>query len=227
MTEMELREKFVRGIGEYYGCVQGDAEHRELLEYYNSNPNLPRGYRMTVNDPWCAATVSAIAVKLGLEGIVYPECSCSRMIQLYKSAGRWQEADSYEPEPGDLIMYNWADDGAGDCTGDPDHVGAVVRITDGMIRVIEGNMSGRLGYRDIPVNGRCIRGYCLPDYASLADGRRFEDVPDGKWYTEPIGRAVALGLMAGVSERRFGLGEPVTREQLAAVAVKLYELLSM
>jgi hypothetical protein len=148
------------------------------------------------------------------------------MIDLYKAAGRWQEADDYVPQTGDLILYDWQDDGAGDCAGDPDHIGAVVRISGGMIRVIEGNIDGQLGHRDIPVNGRCIRGYCLPDYASLSDKSRFEDVPEGKWYSEPIRKAAELGLMAGNSETEFGLGEPVTREQLAAVAVKLYELLS-
>ena len=38
--------------------------------------------------------------------------------------------------------------------------------------------------------------------------------------------AAELGLMAGIAEDEFGVGQPVTREQLATVVVKLYEILS-
>lgn len=230
MTELELRNLYIDTARSYYGAEQGSAQHRELLEYYNSNPNLPRDYRMTVNDPWCAATVSAVALRLGLEGIIFPECSCSRMIRLYQSAGRWQEADSYIPEPGDLILYDWDDNGTGDCTGDPDHIGIVARVEAGVIQVIEGNMDSRVWARNVPVDGKHIRGYCLPDYADLAGKEepmsKFKDVKDGTYYAEPVEKAAELGLMVGVSADEFGVGQPVTREQLATVIVKLYELLS-
>lgn len=232
MTEMELRTMFVDSIRAYYGTERGTARHQEILDYYNSNPNLPRGYKMTASAPWCATTPSAIAIKLGLEKIIYPECSCTRMIELYKAAGRWAEDDSYTPQPGDLIMYDWDDNGVGDNTGEPDHVGVVVRITGDTIRVIEGNMgsSSRVWHRDIKINGRYIRGYCCPDYASIADKEvdnmsKFADVQDGSWYAEAVNRAQELGLMVGVSDDKFGVGEPVTREQLAAVVVRLYEKL--
>ena len=65
-------------------------------------------------------------------------------------------------------MYDWQDSGSGDNTGVPDHVGIVVSISGNTIRVIEGNISDSVGYRNIAVNGRYIRGYCLPDYASKA-----------------------------------------------------------
>ena len=36
------------------------------------------------------------------------------------------------------------------------------------MKVIEGNMSNKVGYRTLTVNGRYIRGYCLPDFKSKA-----------------------------------------------------------
>lgn len=233
MTELELRTMFVDSVRAYYGTERGTAKHKEILDYYNSNPNLPRGYKMTVNDPWCATTPSAIAIKLGLEKIIYSECSCTKMIELYKAAGRWVEDDSYTPQPGDLIMYDWDDNGVGDNAGEPDHVGVVVRITGDTIRVIEGNMGSpsRVWHRDIKIGGRYIRGYCCPDYASMSDKEddnmsKFGDVQDGSWYADSVKRAQELGLMVGVSEDKFGVGEPVTREQLAAVVVRLFDKFS-
>ena len=65
-------------------------------------------------------------------------------------------------------MYDWDDNGAGDCTGYPEHVGLVEAVDGNTITVIEGNMSDKVGERKLQVNGRYIRGYCLPDYASKA-----------------------------------------------------------
>lgn len=67
-----------------------------------------------------------------------------------------------------MIFYDWQDNGAGDNTGRSDHVGMVHSVTNGTIKVIEGNKNNAVEYRDIAVNGRYIRGYGLPDYASMA-----------------------------------------------------------
>ena len=37
------------------------------------------------------------------------------------------------------------------------------------MKIIEGNISNSVAYRALGVNGKYIRGYCLPDYASKAD----------------------------------------------------------
>lgn len=230
MTEPELRTHFVDTARSYYGAEKGSAGHLELLNIYNSQKNLPRGYKMTADDSWCAMFVSAVAVKCGLTEIMPTECSCDQMIRLHKEKGTWVESDAYVPKPGDLILYDWDDSGKGDNTNSPDHIGIVVRITDGVIRVIEGNLSNAVWHRDIKVDGKTIRGYCVPEFAAMADGEvelmgKFKDVSDGKYYTEAVEKAAELGLMNGVAEDKFGVGEPVTREQLATVMVRLYEIL--
>lgn len=50
---------------------------------------------------------------------------------------------------------------------------------------------------------------------------RFVDVPPGHWAEKEILAMVATGLMQGHDGGRFGLGEPMTREQMAVVLYRL------
>lgn len=178
MTEQQLRQKVVKIANSWVGRKEGSSGHKEILDIYNSHLPRARGYKMQMKDPWCAATVSAIFIKAGLADIGFPECSCSKMIELYKAKGRWKEADNYVPSLADLIMYDWQDSGKGDNTGAPDHVGMVVEVSGSTIKVVEGNFDGSpdsVGVRTLKVNGRYIRGYCLPDYASKVVGSPVSD----------------------------------------------------
>lgn len=88
---------------------------------------------------------------------------------MYKRMGRWEENDAYVPQVGDIIMYDWDDTGVGDDTGWPEHVGIVTVVRGNDFKVIEGNKKKAVGYRNMTVNGKNTRGYCLPDYASKAE----------------------------------------------------------
>ena len=172
MTELELRKLVVNTAIKYLGCKESDGSHRKIIDLYNSQNPLPVGYKVTYWDAWCATFVSAVAVELGLTDIIFPECGCGRMITLFKNKGRWKETDSYVPEIGDIVMYDWDDSGSGDNTGGADHVGFVVEQSGNTIKIVEGNKSDSVSYRTISVNGRYIRGYCLPDYASIYISRK-------------------------------------------------------
>ena len=163
---MTDRQRVVSIMTGWLGLKEADGSHQKILDIYNSHKPLPRGVKMLPTYAWCAATVSAAFIEAGLTDIGFVECSCGRMIDLYKKAGRWNESDSFVPSPGDLIMYDWDDNGTGDNTGAPDHVGMVVSVTGSNIKVIEGNKGDAVAYRNIKVNGKNIRGYCLPDYAN-------------------------------------------------------------
>lgn len=168
MNELELRKKVVTTAQAWLGCKESDGSHRKIIDLYNGQKPLPVGYKVKYTDAWCATYVSAVGVKMGLTDIILPECSCVRMIALYQKAGRWMEDDAYTPAPGDVIFYDWQDTGVGDNKGAADHVGLVCAVSAGKITVIEGNKSDAVGYRSININGRYIRGYGLPDYASKA-----------------------------------------------------------
>ena len=115
------------------------------------------------------STITAAGMKAGLSDIIFGECSCSRMVALYQKAGRWMEDDAYKPQIGDIIMYRW-DDGSNyattDNTSSPNHVGLVAEVNGSIMTIIEGNKGEKVATRSLFVNGRYIRGYCLPDYTS-------------------------------------------------------------
>ena len=96
------------------------------------------------------------------------ECGCGKMIELYQKLGRWEENDAYKPEPGDVVFYDWDDNGVGDNKGASDHVGIVEKVVGTTITVIEGNCSNSVKRREIQVNGRYIRGYGLPAFEKKA-----------------------------------------------------------
>ena len=180
---------------------------------------------ITYTDAWCATFVSAVAVKLGLTDIILPECGCNRMVALYQKAGRWTENDSYVPNPGDIIVYDWQDIGIGENIGAPDHVGIVVGVSGDTITVIEGNKGGSVATRTIKVNGRYIRGYCLPDYASKASTEPVKD-----WAGEAKNWAVKNGLIHGTGTGADGKPEyawdsNLSRAQLVTVLYRFAELI--
>lgn len=168
MTETQIREKVVATAKAWIGCNEADGSHRKIVDVYNAHRPLARGYALKYTDAWCAGFVSAVAIKLGLTDIMPTEVGVWNMIELYKKLGRWKESDSYVPKPGDVIMYAWGDNGVGDCTSGASHVGIVVSCDGKTITVIEGNKDNAVGYRTIAVNGRYIRGFGRPDYASKA-----------------------------------------------------------
>ena len=220
MSESAIRDRVVQEARKLLGIKEGTAEHKKIVDGYNSQTKLPRGYKLQYDDAWCAATMSYIGIILGIPHVILPEVGCGPMIELYKKAGRWEERDDYVPRPGDLVMYDWQAQ-RGECTGAPDHVGMVEKVEGKTITVIEGNYDNQVKHREICVEYVKVRGYCLPDYASLV--QRFTDVDPGAWYADEVARAAQLGLMEGVGGGLFEPERPVTRGELAAVAVRLYE----
>lgn len=80
--------------------------------------------------------------------------------------GCWQENDAYVPSPGDAILYYWQDNGIGDNTGNPDHVGTVIEVNkeSGYMVIEEGNYSNAVKKRTLSINGKFIRGFITPKY---------------------------------------------------------------
>lgn len=142
--------------------LSGVAGHKEVIRVYNAQKPLPRGYKVDFNDAWCAATVSAVFLLNGYNA--FSECSCVKMVEKAKTAGLWLEKDDYIPKIGDVIMYDWQDNGKGDNKGQPDHVGIVIKVNADSFTVREGNKSNALGDRTLKVNGKYIRGFILPPY---------------------------------------------------------------
>lgn len=194
MTELELRQKAVAQFKAWLGYSEADGRYRKIVDLYNAIRPLPVGYTLQYSDEWCAATVSAVGQALSMTDVILPECSCPRMIELYDERGQWIEDDAYVPQIGDIVLYDWQDTGAGDNRGNPDHVGMVAAVNGTTLTIIEGNNGNAVACRTLQVNGRYIRGYCLPNYASKATSAA-GDASD--WSLEAREWAVSIGLFQG------------------------------
>ena len=177
MTEKEIRSKVVEIAKGWLGCKESDGSHKKIIDTYNACKPLSRD---NICKP-CLDTYSgcksstpricilySITSREWLTDIIPRECSCNQFIQLAKNMGIWVENDAYTPSAGDMILYDWDDNGVGDNTGSADHIGIVVSVSGGVIKVIEGNKSNAVGYRDLAVNGKYIRGFVTPKYSSKA-----------------------------------------------------------
>lgn len=158
--------KVVAQAQSWLGYNENDGSHKKIIDIYNSHKPLSRGYAVKYNDAWCATFVSAVAIKLGYTDIIPTECGCPSMITLMQKMGIWIENENRVPNAGDIIFYDWQDNGAGDNKGSSDHVGIVERVEGNNIIVIEGNYSNSVKRRTLSVNGRYIRGYGVPKYDS-------------------------------------------------------------
>ena len=191
MTENQLRQQIVSKAESYLGAKQGSAKHKEIVDTYNSHKPLARGYALKYTDAWCSGFVSAMSIACGMTDIIPTEVGCGKHIDLFKSIGCWQENDSYIPKVGDIMFYDWDDNGVGDNAGGADHVGIVAEVVGSTITVIEGNMGSNsvVGYRTMRVNGKFIRGYGIPKYSAKATPEKktidqlVEEVLAGKWGT--------------------------------------------
>ena len=220
MTELELRKKAVAKFKDWLGYSEADGRYRQIVDLYNAIRPLPVGYVLKYSDEWCAATVSAVGQALGMTDVILPECSCPRMIELYAERGQWIEDDAYVPQIGDIIMYDWQDTGAGDNRGNADHVGMVAAVNGTALTIIEGNNGNAVAYRTLQVNGRYIRGYCLPDYASRATSGTGAVGDASEWSREAREWAVSIGLFQGAGTLPDGTPDyqwkrQPTREELA------------
>lgn len=190
-TKSKTAEKFVAQAQKWVGRKESDGTHKEIVDIYNSHKPLARGYAVKYTDSWCATFVSAVSIKTECTDLVPTECSCQQMIELFKKIGCWVENENRTPNVGDIIFYDWDDNGSGDNTGWSDHVGIVEKISNGYMTVIEGNYNDAVGRRVIAVNARYIRGYGVPkfetkDISKVETTKKTIDeiakeVIDGKW----------------------------------------------
>lgn len=184
------REDIVKQAESWIGRKESDGSHKFIIDTYNEHKPLARGYKVKYTDAWCATFVSAVAIAQGATAIIPTECGCGQMIELFKSLGCWVETDSYVPSPGDVIFYDWDDNGSGENKGYPEHVGIVQKVSGSALYVIEGNYGDSVKVRRLAVNGKYIRGYGIPKYSKkieveLTPAKSLveiaKEVINGKW----------------------------------------------
>ena len=213
MTENELRQKVANIINAWVGATKGSAKHLEILEIYNTHRPLARGYTVKVTDAYCATTASAAYIKAGIAEYTGTECGVEKYTLVAKGLGIWVEDDAHAPKIGDACVYDWDDNGVGDCTGAGDHIGIVTATGGGKFTVTEGNMSGgKVGKRTMAVNGKYIRGFICPDFAAIAKKISAAETPAAS-QASAIRHTVVAGDTLGKIARKYG----TTVEKLAEI----------
>lgn len=194
--ESENRKRIVNTAKSYIGTVGGSSAHSDILHFFNTVK--PQGYSAKKSDPWCAEFASVCAIQtFGKKDAIsfFPlSASCPRMIVEAKAKGIWIEKDSYVPETGDFILYDWDDkEPKKDNKNSPDHVGIVEKVKNGSITVIEGNYGNKVKRRILKVNGKYIRGFVAPHYDRIkvkvykkTDEEIVKEVLSGEWGTGTV-----------------------------------------
>lgn len=123
-------------------------------------------YGFESREEWCACFVSWCADQCGYieAGIIPKFAGCVDGVSWFQAQGLWQERD-YEPQPGDIIFYDWDNKGSsGPQDGLSDHVGIVEKVENGIVYTVEGNSGDACRQRQYSVGYYEILGYGIPAY---------------------------------------------------------------
>ena len=147
----------------YLGVEMGSAEHKKIVDAYNSVNPRPVGYTVKYSDDWCDVFVTTVFQQAGLSSLIGRECGVQRHIGIMQQKGIWQ--GKVLPKAGDVITFDW------DGGGFADHIGIVESVKDGVVTTIEGNSSPYTSSGNTKVNRKTynwnasyIKGYARPNY---------------------------------------------------------------
>ena len=145
-----------------YGITGGDGEIVTVaLSQVGNIGGEPywSWYGFSSRVEWCACFVSWCADQCGyIESGVIPKFSlCSAGMEWFESRGQFMDG-SYVPTSGDLIFFDWGND------GNIDHVGIVESVVDGTVYTVEGNSGDKVVRRDYPIGYEQIEGYGVACY---------------------------------------------------------------
>lgn len=213
-----LRDVLVRSAYEFVGTKEKSAGHQTIVDMYNAITPLPRGYKVTVLDPWCAIFVSAMLHISGvLDLIPVAECSCTKMLTMFRTNPKYGTVVTEKADPqmklisyGDLIFYG----PKASPVGEASHVGIVYGGANNEITTIEGNWRNSVYMRKRPYDNKVWDG--VEAYVKI----RF---PDEIWPVELAASkdwAITEELIKG-DEKGINWKEPVTLERLAVILHRL------
>ena len=134
-----------------------------LTQEGNSGDTYWRWYGFNARVEWCACFVSWCADQCGyIESGVMPKfSSCLDGVAWFAARGQFQDG-SYVPAAGDLIFFDWGNDGS------VNHVGIVESVADGRVNTIEGNSGDLCARRSYVLGDNRIYGYGMMIYKSVA-----------------------------------------------------------
>lgn len=128
------------------------AEHKKIIDDYNTITPLPRGYAVTYRDSWCAAFLTVCYRRAYGEFPRWAECGCEEMRQKFLSSSL-KSPSVRLPQPEDFIFYDWDKDGWSD------HVEIIEEVSPNFYFTIGGNNNNSVKRRMIEKNSDKIMGF--------------------------------------------------------------------
>jgi len=123
---MGQRADFIKTAREELGAIEGPKDNETKYGAF-TKANF---------QPWCGSFVNWCANQVGLKipNCVYTPAGATAFIK----KGQWEKVDEATPLPGDIVFFDFPNDGVDRIS----HVGIVVRDNgDGTVACIEGNTS--------------------------------------------------------------------------------------
>ena len=109
--------------------------------------------------PWCAAFISWCADQCGYIDTGLVEYTAAADPTYYIQREQYfTRSEGYAPLPGDLIYFDWEQD------GEIDHVGIVEYVQEGIVYTIEGNSGDAVQTLSYYLNDPQIDGFACPAY---------------------------------------------------------------
>lgn len=125
-----------------------------LSQEGNRGDTYWRWYGFGSRVSWCACFVSWCGEQCGyLESGAMPKFFlCSDGVKWFQNKGQFKDG-SYVPAEGDIIFFDWGNDGS------INHVGIVESVSKGTVNTIEGNSGDAARRQSYPVGDSRIYGY--------------------------------------------------------------------
>lgn len=224
MKEKDIRSVIARTALDLVDTKEGDVTHKYIVDSYNSLDPLPRNYHASYKDPWCAIFASYVYKQSHIDRWLDLECSCNNLIRNAMLSGWWVEDDTHVPGVGDLVLYDWQDNGIGDNLGQADHVGIVVDVDMqmGYFVVVEGNKNHAVGTRELEFGSKFIRGFICPDFANIAAILTEEEAADPDEMELAKKWAIDNKIFVGAPDGMYYWDDEITREQVALLLYRLF-----
>lgn len=163
--QIKARYAFLQRLSNEYGSTGQIKDRSAAAGYSYYSQWYIKGYEpgsgWNKDTPWCACFLSWAAAQEHENLSKVPSfANVDDGMTRFKNGefGSWGMRGSYTPVPGDFIFFDWSGG------SDPDHVGAVLYVSGGLVYTIEGNSGGRVAVHSYRPDDDRIAGYGVLDW---------------------------------------------------------------
>ena len=142
--------KALRVFTKELGRNEANGQDDKYILWYNA----VNGTKFATTVAWCAISASWANRRGGVNEKNYPNfSSCRASLKVFEKSGLVRNPKTYEPKSGDLIYFDWNQDGIAE------HVGIVFSYDGKNVETIEGNSSDSVRHKKYLANSKYIFKY--------------------------------------------------------------------